>query len=192
MFNLRHPRITSWPGAPVLGIGALLLAWAVIAHVADGAPAIGGAGDSVAAMASDGAAARVSDGAAARVSDGAAVVPALPAVGGMSGAAGRNARRPDAPAATAESPPSRRRCGGCGVVVAIRQVALDGASGADALSAALPSEFGGDGALAAPPRHTFIVHLEDGSERQIIDSNRLAWRIGERVMIIDGGQAGGR
>lgn len=184
MFNLRHPRITSWPGAPVVGIGALLLAWAVIEHVADGAPAIAGAGVSVAAMASDGA--------AARASDGAAVVQALAAAGGMRGAAGRNARSPDAPAAMAESPPSRRRCGGCGVVVAIRQVPVDGASGADALSAALPSEFGGDGALAAAPRHTFIVHLEDGSERQIIDSNPLAWRIGERVMIIDGGPAGGR
>ncbi len=176
MFNLRHPRITSWPGAPVVGIGALLLAWAVIAHVAGSAPAIGGAGDS----------------AAARASDGVAAVQAFAAAGGMRGAAGRNARSPDAPAAMAESPPSRRRCGGCGVVVAIRQVPVDGASGADALSAALPSEFGGDGALAAAPRHTFIVHLEDGSERQIIDSNPLAWRIGERVMIIDGGPAGGR
>lgn len=171
MFNLRHPRITSWPGAPVIGIGALLLAWAVIAHVADSAPAIGGA------------------------SDGAAAVPALAAAGGAAGvsrAAVRNARPPDAPAATAESPPSRRRCGGCGVVVAVRQVPVDGTSGADALSAALPSEFGGDGPLAAPPRHTFIVHLEDGSERQINDSNPLAWRIGERVMIIDGDRPSGR
>ena len=187
MFNLRYPRINSWPSAPVVGIGALLLAWAVIAHVVDGALVIA----PVIALASDAAAELASIGATARASDGAAAMPVLAAAGGVSGAAVRNARSPHAPAATAESPPSRRRCGGCGVVVAIRQVPVDGASGADALSAALPSEFGGDGPLATPRRHTFIVHLEDGSERQINDSNPLAWRIGERVMIIDGDRPSG-
>ena len=78
------------------------------------------------------------------------------------------------------------------MVIAAREVPSDGAYGANARSAALPADFGSQWTVMAPARYSFTVLLENGVERVINDSNPLAWRIGERVMIIDGGVAGSR
>ena len=162
--------------APIGG-GALLLACAVLAWVVGGESAIGlAAGEGAASVSGFTAAA----GEALEAASGAAA-----------GAAPRGARSPDPPAAAAEAPPTKRRCGGCGVVVSTREAADRGAVDGS-VSTALPADFGSQWPVAAPTRYTFTVHLEDGSKRLINDTNPLAWRIGERVMIIDGGPVAGR
>ena len=197
MFTLTNQRIAFRPMAPVAGTGALLLACAMVAYVAGGESAIGEAvGQGRAA--SPGSVAAASDALAADAGEASGSVAgeasgAGDASGAAASAALRGARSSNQLAtASAEVPPTRRRCSGCGVVIATRRVAVDGASGADALSAALPPEFGRHWPVAAPLRHTFVVLLEDGSQRLIDDVNPLAWRIGERVMIIDASQAAGR
>ena len=82
-------------------------------------------------------------------------------------------------------PPVKRRCDGCGLVVSMREGAADDAPA----GAAMPADFGSVWTLMAPARYTFIVKLEDGAEHRITDKNPLAWRIGERVMVIDGSRA---
>ena len=176
MLNLSWRRIAAWPVAPVLGVGALLLACALLVNVIGAEPANAVRADAAAPSGSA-------------------------AAGDTTGAAPRGAQSPEPPpepiakspaAAAVEAPPARRRCSGCGVVIAAREVPSDGAYGANARSAALPADFGSQWTVMAPARYSFTVLLENGAERVINDSNPLAWRIGERVMIIDGGVAGSR
>ncbi len=180
--------------APIVGGGALLLACAVLAWVVGGESAIGlAAGEGAASVSGFTAAADKASTAAADKASTAAAGEALEAASGAAvGAAPRGARSPDPPAAAAaEAPPIKRRCGGCGVVVSTREAADRGVVDGS-VSTALPADFGSQWPVAAPTRYTFTVHLEDGSKRLINDTNPLAWRIGERVMIIDGGPVVGR
>ena len=76
--------------------------------------------------------------------------------------------------------PARRRCVECGVIASIREVgayeepAIAGMSGNDARP------------LMAARSYRFTVRLENGAQHEILDANPSAWRIGERVNVIDG------
>ena len=91
-----------------------------------------------------------------------------------------------APLASAADAPARRRCAECGVIASIREVgayeepAIAGLGGNDAPP------------LMAARSYKFTVRLENGSQHEILDANRSAWRIGERVNVIDGNRAGTR
>ncbi len=84
------------------------------------------------------------------------------------------------PLAPAGDASARRRCTECGVIASIREVrayeepAIAGMGGNDAIP------------LAAARRYKFTVRLENGSQHEILDANPSAWRIGERVNVIDG------
>jgi len=203
MFSPTHPQSPSWPMTSFAGAGALVLVCAAIAYAVAGAPAsavaAGEAGAAATAVAAEdsgatGAAVVAEDSGATGAAvvaedDGAAVVADE---GGASGAALRGAGASQQPAPALATPlPNRRRCSGCGVVIAAREAA-DGVSDGGGMSTASPADFGSQWPVAAPPRYIFTVHLEDGSKRLINDLNPLAWRIGERVMIIDGSPANGR
>lgn len=91
-----------------------------------------------------------------------------------------------APLAPVADAPARRRCAECGVIASIREVgayeepAIAGLGGNDAPP------------LMAARSYKFTVRLENGSQHEILDANRSAWRIGERVNVIDGNRAGTR
>ena len=91
-----------------------------------------------------------------------------------------------APLAPVADGPARRRCAECGVIASIREVgayeepAIAGLGGNDAPP------------LMAARSYKFTVRLENGSQHEILDANRSAWRIGERVNVIDGNRAGTR
>ncbi len=68
------------------------------------------------------------------------------------------------PRARAASAVVKRRCSECGVITAKHEIeATDGAR-----------------------RYEFKARLEDGSYRSISNANPAAWRLGERVNVIDG------
>jgi len=70
---------------------------------------------------------------------------------------------------------TKRRCPQCGVIASKREI------GASA------NGQGDDELLAkAAKRYEFSVRLDDGTYRAITDANPAAWRLGERVSIIDG------
>ena len=152
-------QISSWPKAPGVAVAALLLllACAGLTFMSEGA--------AVAAPAST-------------AGSGASVA------GGGQG----SGEEVDAPAWPDQGPPTiavtavKRRCDRCGLVVSMREGAADDAPA----GAATPADFGSPSTLVAPARYTFIVNLEDGSQHRISGSNPLAWRLGERVMAIDG------
>lgn len=151
-------QISSWPKAPGVAVAALLLllACAGLTFMSEGAP--------VAAPAST-------------AGSGASVA------GGGQG----SGEDVDAPAWPDQGPPTiavtavKRRCDRCGLVVSMREGGAD-----DESAAAAPADFGSPWTLMAPARYTFTVNLADGSQHRISDSNPLAWRIGERVMVIEG------
>lgn len=80
----------------------------------------------------------------------------------------------------------KRRCAECGVVVSIREVDVSGegptldtpdrAVGAKVMEKSVKSD----------KRYEFLIRLNNGSSRLITDANRSAWRLGERISIIDG------
>ena len=79
----------------------------------------------------------------------------------------------------------RARCDGCGSVVSVRELETAG----DAASRASDKTIGrlqSDGPAGPARRYEFTVRLGDGSNRVFSDSNPTAWRIGERVGVIDG------
>ena len=46
--------------------------------------------------------------------------------------------------------------------------------------------------LMAARSYRFTVRLENGSQHEILDANPSAWRIGERVNVIDGNRSAKR
>ena len=91
-----------------------------------------------------------------------------------------------APLAPAGDAPARRRCTECGVIASIREVgayeepAIAGLGGNDAMP------------LTAARSYKFTVRLENGSQHEFLNANPSAWRIGERVNVIDGKRSGKR
>ena len=77
----------------------------------------------------------------------------------------------------------KRRCPECGVIMSMRGIGPDAGSepAQDAL-AAVDSVTRG---LSAE-RFEFVVRLQDGSRRVIIGADSASWRLGERVIVIDG------
>ncbi len=156
MIDSMLAQASSWTKAPTVAVAALLLVCAGVACVSDSA--------SVAAPAG---------------ADGSI---ASPGWGGRgSGEALDAGAWPDQLAPINAAPSMKRRCGGCGLVVSMREGGAD-----DESAAAAPADFGSPWTLMAPARYTFTVNLADGSQHRISDSNPLAWRIGERVMVIEG------
>lgn len=75
----------------------------------------------------------------------------------------------------------KRRCPECGVIASMHEIE----SSEKNVSLAVGSDAKKSRPKAAK-RYEFIVRLEDGSQRAITDANSAAWRLGERVSIIDG------
>jgi|GEM_PF-2561025 len=151
---------SSWPKAPAVAAAALLLVCACITYENDGA--------SVAVPAAG-------EGSIAWVGMG----------GRESGEELRDEAWPDQLLPGNSVPSVKRACDGCGLIVSMREGASDDAPN----GAATPADFGSLWTLMAPARYTFIVKLENGAEHRISNSDPLAWRIGERVMVIDGNPA---
>lgn len=72
---------------------------------------------------------------------------------------------------------SRARCAECGVLASMRAVESEVGGGTAAT--------GADG-TKRPVAHEFTVRYADGSHRVVTDANPAAWRLGERMSIIDG------
>jgi len=96
--------------------------------------------------------------------------------------------RADRPYAPSDAT-SKARCPECGVIVSMREIGLNVPSaGHDAVSETLvnaetePAESDARG-------YEFSVRLSGGARRVIIAPNRARWRVGERVIIIDGANA---
>jgi hypothetical protein len=70
-------------------------------------------------------------------------------------------------------------CIGCGAIVSIREARSNGAAGS--------KPAGPFAEIAAQPAksYEFTIRLRDGSMRVISDANPAAWRVGERVNVID-------
>ena len=84
---------------------------------------------------------------------------------------------------------SKARCPECGVIVSMREIEPDGPSaGQDAVSQTLADD---ESALRAggSSGYQFSVRLSGGAHRVIIAPSRALWRVGERVIIIDGTNA---
>jgi hypothetical protein len=63
-----------------------------------------------------------------------------------------------------------------------------GANGADASLDAEGQQLASDesGMRAAAMSYEFTVRLPGGAQRVIVAANRTSWRLGERVIVIDG------
>jgi hypothetical protein len=77
----------------------------------------------------------------------------------------------------------RLKCPGCGSVVSSREI---GAGAGAAGTYGVKGGITGVTPLQAKKYYAFTVRLSDGSSRVVVDSNPAAWRIGERVNVIDG------
>lgn len=81
---------------------------------------------------------------------------------------------------------AKRRCPECGVIVSMRMVDAGGPdAGGEAARHGTPSDQGAMRELPAK-RFEFVVRRQDGSRRVIIDADPTRWRMGERVIVIDG------
>lgn len=90
------------------------------------------------------------------------------------------------PSPMAGNAPTRRRCAECGVIAAMRKIEV---SGENASLSATDRAAGGNRnqmRVKSAKSYEFTVRLNDGSYRVITDANPAAWRLGERVNIIDG------
>ena len=88
-------------------------------------------------------------------------------------------------AIVAADAPARRRCMECGVIASIREV--------DGYEEPAIAGLGGHDAMPMVARtYRFTVRLENGSQHEILNTNPSAWRIGERVNVIDGKGSGSR
>ena len=78
------------------------------------------------------------------------------------------------------------RCEGCGVIVSMREIEMRNKSaGSSAPSGAATGnriETRGN----ATQHHELTIRLADGSSRVIDEVNSAQWRLGERVVVIDG------
>jgi hypothetical protein len=87
------------------------------------------------------------------------------APGALSHAAGRSHRRAG--------------CAGCGAIVSIRELGGSGVIGSKTAGAFA------EVAVQPAKYYEFTIRLRDGSKRVITDANPAAWRVGERVNVID-------
>ena len=80
----------------------------------------------------------------------------------------------------------RARCPECGVVTATRRV--DAGTEHDPAGAATSVDRGNIQEKAIG-RYEVTVHMMDGSSRMFVDSSATNWRLGERMIVIEGGSA---
>jgi len=80
----------------------------------------------------------------------------------------------------------KRRCPECGVITAMREIEMSGK--VSGLGAPNREAAGSANMMRMNPAklYEFTVRLDDGTHRVIIDTHRAAWRLGERLNIIDG------
>jgi hypothetical protein len=74
---------------------------------------------------------------------------------------------------------SKSNCSGCGVIVSIREV------GNNDTAASKPAGLFANIQARPGKSYEFSIRLRDGSSRVITDANPAAWRVGERVHVID-------
>jgi hypothetical protein len=93
----------------------------------------------------------------------------------------------DAPVRAPGRSRHRLKCPGCGSVVSSREIGAGaGTAGPYGVKVGITGGATGVTPLQAKKYYAFTVRLNDGSSRVVVDSNPAAWRIGERVNVIDG------
>jgi hypothetical protein len=85
----------------------------------------------------------------------------------------------DVPARGAGYGKRKSKCPGCGAIVSVREVNDGGNAGGKLAEAHAKSTAG------AGKYYEFTVRLRDGSKHVITDADPAAWRVGERVNVID-------
>lgn len=84
-------------------------------------------------------------------------------------------------------PAVKAKCAGCGVIVSMRDIELrDDSTGFDA--AGDPDET----RVKSTKSHELTIRLADGSSRVITEASPARWRLGERVIVIDGASSSNR
>jgi hypothetical protein len=109
----------------------------------------------------------------------------VPSIEVLSKAAVDSMASDDRPYAPSDAP-SKARCPECGVIVSMREIGVNVPSvGHDAVSQTLANA-GAEPGESGARGYEFSVRLSGGARRVIIAPNRARWRVGERVIIIDG------
>jgi hypothetical protein len=83
-------------------------------------------------------------------------------------------------------PAVKGRCAECGLIVSMREIELRNESaGSGATGRGLAGKQG-ETKEKSTRRHELTIRLADGSSRVITEANPAKWRVGERVIVIDG------
>lgn len=78
------------------------------------------------------------------------------------------------------------RCPECGVIVSMREIDADGPDAGMGAVGHQPAGNESEMPATAATRYEFTVRLQGGSHRTIRAASPESWRLGERVIIIDG------
>lgn len=87
---------------------------------------------------------------------------------------------------------ARPKCPGCGVIVSMREVDLQGEASSQAVAGGVLTENSEEARLTPARSHEITIRMADGSGRVINHASPASWRPGERVVVIDGASPSGR
>lgn len=84
-------------------------------------------------------------------------------------------------------PAVKVKCAGCGVIVSMREIELrDDSTGFDVAGHQDETR------VKSTKSHELTIRLADGSSRVITEASPARWRLGERVIVIDGASSSNR
>lgn len=90
------------------------------------------------------------------------------------------------PVPAVESVRTKRRCAECGVVASMREIDMSDENVGLRARGGVKEGVRNETRAKSAKRYEITIRLGDGSHRVIADANPAAWRLGERVSVIDG------
>ena len=83
-------------------------------------------------------------------------------------------------------PAVKGRCAECGVIVSVRDIELRNESAGSAATGETVAGNQNETQVQSTKSHELTIRLADGSSRVITEASPAHWRLGERVIVIDG------
>lgn len=121
-------------------------------------------------------------GASSGASDPVPALDSLPAVGAAQ----------NVPERAVDGIRARPKCPGCGVIVSMREVDLQGEASSQNAAGGVLTENSKEAQLTSARSHEITIRMADGSSRVINHASPANWRPGERVVVIDSASPSGR
>jgi outer membrane lipoprotein SlyB len=83
-------------------------------------------------------------------------------------------------------PAVKGRCAECGVIVSVRDIELRNENGMSGATGETVAGNQNETQVQSTKSHELTIRLADGSSRVINEASPAHWRLGERVIVIDG------